>query len=91
MATHIFLVDADSGFTEGLTSLLHDRGLQTTVVPAGGSTIVEFSPAVPGTYVFVDHSMSHMDRGAMGQLVVDGAPNPDIFSGDPTANTAESK
>ena len=78
-------------YEEGALGNTPLHNVQTTVVPAGGSTIVEFSPAVPGTYVFVDHSMSHMDRGAMGQLVVDGAPNPDIFSGDPTANTAESK
>lgn len=65
--------------------------VQTTVVPAGGSTIVEFTPQVPGTYVFVDHSMSHMDYGAMGQLIVDGPPNPSIFTGNPTAPTDESK
>ena len=39
----------------------------------------------------VDHPMSHRDRGAMGQLVIDGAPNPAIFNGDATANTLESK
>ena len=81
----------DNVYEEGSigNALLHN--VQTTVVPAGGSTIVEFTPQVPGTYVFVDHSMSHMDKGAMGQLVVDGPPNPDIFNGNPTAGTAESK
>ena len=81
----------DNVYEEGALGNTPLHNVQTTVVPAGGSTIVEFSPAVPGTYVFVDHSMSHMDRGAMGQLVVDGAPNPGIFNGDATANTAESK
>lgn len=61
------------------------------MVPAGGSTIVEFSPQEPGTYVFVDHSMSQMDRGAMGQLIVDGPANPDILNRTPTSSTNESK
>ena len=81
----------DNVYEEGSigNTLLHN--VQTTVVPAGGSTIVEFTPQVPGTYVFVDHSMSHMDKGAAGQLVVTGSPNPEIFNGNPTAGTAESK
>lgn len=78
-------------YLEGALGNVPLHNVQTTVVPAGGSTIVEFTPQVPGTYVFVDHSMSHMDKGAMGQLVVDGPANPGIFNGEPTASTAESK
>jgi nitrite reductase (NO-forming) len=78
-------------YEEGALGNTPLHNVQTTLVPAGGSTIVEFSPQEPGTYVFVDHSMSHMDKGAMGQLIVDGSPNPDIFNGQPTSATDESK
>jgi nitrite reductase (NO-forming) len=78
-------------YQEGALGNTPLHNVQTTMVPAGGSTIVEFTPQEPGTYVFVDHSMSHMDKGAMGQLVVDGASNPDILNGTPTASTGESK
>ena len=81
----------DQVYEEGALGNVPLHNVQTTVVPAGGSTIVEFTPQEPGTYVFVDHSMSHMDKGAMGQLVVDGPSNPDIFNGNPTANTDQSK
>ncbi len=81
----------DNVYQEGAIGSTPLHNVQTTVVPAGGSTIVEFTPQVPGTYVIVDHSMSHMDKGAMAQLIVDGAANPDIFNGNPTAATDESK
>jgi nitrite reductase (NO-forming) len=58
-------------------TVLHN--VQTVIVPAGGSAIVEFSPKEPGTYTFVDHSMPHMDAGAMGQIVVDGPADPSIY------------
>ena len=81
----------DNVYQEGSIGSPPLHNVQTTVVPAGGSTIVEFTPQEPGTYVLVDHSMSHMDKGAMGQLIVDGPANPDIFNGNPTSSTDESK
>lgn len=58
-------------------TVLHN--IQTVIVPAGGSAIIEFTPKEPGTYTFVDHSMPHMDAGAMGQIVVDGPADPSIY------------
>ena len=55
--------------------------VQTTLVPPGGATLVEFKLQVPGRYVLVDHALSRMQRGLAGYLYVDGAPAPDIFSG----------
>jgi nitrite reductase (NO-forming) len=55
--------------------------VQTTMVPAGGATIVEFKLEVPGRYILVDHSLSRLERGLAGFLVVEGPENPDIFSG----------
>ena len=56
------------------------RNLQTTLVPAGGAAIVEFKTDMPGRFLMVDHSISRaMDKGALGALVVTGAPRPDLF------------
>jgi nitrite reductase (NO-forming) len=53
--------------------------VQTTLVPAGGATIVEFTLEVPGDYVLVDHSLGRAGKGALGILSVQGEPNPEIF------------
>lgn len=56
------------------------RGSQTTVVPAGGGTIVELIGQVPSTIILVDHALARtFDKGAIGQIVVEGDPNPEIF------------
>ncbi len=61
--------------------------VQTTMVPAGGATIVEFKLEVPGRYILVDHSLSRLERGLAGFLVVEGRENPEVFHGPdgPTA------
>jgi len=55
--------------------------VQTTTVPAGGATIVEFKLEVPGRYILVDHALSRLERGLAGFLVVDGPASPDVFHG----------
>src|SRR5262245_27799258 len=35
----------------------YQEHVQTTLIPAGGSAIVEFKVEVPGTYILVDHSI----------------------------------
>jgi nitrite reductase (NO-forming) len=57
--------------------------VQTTLVPAGGATVVEFELDVPGNYLLVDHALARMQRGLVGYLVAEGAENPDIFNGTP--------
>ncbi len=57
-----------------------NRNVQTTVIPAGGATIVEFEVDVPGDYILVDHALSRIDKGAWGVLNVTGPDKPDIFS-----------
>ena len=59
------------------------RGIQTTTVAPGGATIAEFSLKVPGRYAFVDHALARMERGLVGILAADGAPQPDIYDGQP--------
>jgi nitrite reductase (NO-forming) len=56
--------------------------VQTTMVPAGGAAIVEFRLEVPGRYILVDHSLSRLERGLAGFLVVEGPDSPEVFHGD---------
>ncbi len=56
-----------------------ERNVQTTHVPAGGATVVEFTTQVPGTYAIVDHSLGRLEKGAAAQIVVQGEPNPSVF------------
>ncbi len=74
----------DKVWSEG--ALLNDplRGSQTTLVPAGGGTVVELIAQVPQTIVLVDHALARaFDKGAIGQIVVTGDPNPEIYEGFP--------
>ena len=62
------------------------RGLQTVLVPAGGGTIVELVAYEPQTIVLVDHALARaFDKGAIGQIVVTGDANPEIYEGFPAA------
>lgn len=56
------------------------RGVQTILVPAGGGTVVDLIGQVPMTVVLVDHALARaFDKGAIGQIVIDGNENPEIF------------
>jgi nitrite reductase (NO-forming) len=56
--------------------------VQTTLVPAGGTAMVEFHTEVPGNYPLVDHSIFRaFNKGALGMLRVGGAPNRSLYSG----------
>ena len=57
--------------------------VQTTLVPPGGATMVEFKLEVPGRFILVDHALSRLQRGLAGFLIVEGDPNPEIFDGTP--------
>lgn len=57
------------------------RNVQSTVVPAGGATIVEFKTDVPGNYVLVDHALARIEKGVWGTFQVTGDARPDIFDG----------
>ncbi|HEY3116286.1 MAG TPA: copper-containing nitrite reductase [Chloroflexota bacterium] len=53
--------------------------IQTTLVPPGGATMVEFTLQEPGDYALVDHSLSRVVKGALGTLHVEGADDPSIY------------
>ena len=78
----------DKVYQEG--ALLNDplRGSQTTLVAAGGGTVVELMGQVPQTIVLVDHALARaFDKGAIGQIVVTGDPNPEIFEAFPVTGS----
>lgn len=70
----------DKVYTEGGTK--YQENVQTTLVPAGGSAIVEFKADVPGNFVLVDHSIFRtFHKGSLGILKVEGEKNPEIYTG----------
>lgn len=72
----------DTVYPEAAIGSEPHKNVQSTIVPAGGATIVEFTAEVPGTYVLVDHALARLDKGAWGTISVEGEPRPDIFFGD---------
>ena len=63
------------------------HSVQTTLVPAGGATVVEFGVEVPGTYTLVDHAIFRVEQGAVGYLQVEGAPRHDLYVSQDDAAT----
>lgn len=55
--------------------------VQTTLVPAGGATVVDFTLLQPGNYTLVDHALARVDRGAWGVLHVTGKGDTSLFDG----------
>jgi nitrite reductase (NO-forming) len=77
---HIIGEIFDTVYQEGGTQPSHN--VQTTMIPAGGSAIVEFKAEVPGTYILVDHSLFRaFNKGALGMLKVNGPANQIVYSG----------
>jgi nitrite reductase (NO-forming) len=72
----------DRVYPEGAITSNPLTNVQTTFVPTGGSAIVEFQVNVPGRYILVDHSLSRLERGLAGFLVVEGEAHPEIFTGE---------
>jgi nitrite reductase (NO-forming) len=71
----------DTVYSEGGT-IPAQRNVQTTLIPAGGSAIVDFKVEVPGTYILVDHSLFRaFNKGALGMLKVGGAEDLITYSG----------
>ncbi len=80
---HIIGETMDRVYNLGSVTTPPMTDVQTTLVPPGGATIVELSLQVPGRYMLVDHSLSRMQRGLSGYLIVNGPNAPDIFDGTP--------
>lgn len=71
----------DKVYTEGGTKIAQEN-VQTTIVPPGGSTIVDFKIDTPSTYILVDHAIFRtFNKGALGLLKVEGEHEEGIYSG----------
>lgn len=54
--------------------------VQTTLIPAGGATWVEFTVDVPGEYTLVDHALNRaLGKGAIATIRVEGPEKPEVF------------
>ena len=61
---------------------VEQHNVQTTLIPAGGASMVEFHTQVPGSYVLVDHSIFRaFNKGALAILKVDGPEDKTVYSG----------
>ena len=56
------------------------RGSQSTLVVAGGGTVVEVDALLPTTLLLVDHALVRtFYKGALGTIVISGEADPEIF------------
>ncbi|CAM2851588.1 nitrite reductase, copper-containing [Chryseobacterium flavum] len=75
---HIIGEIFDKVYIEG-GSKVNDN-VQTTVIPPGGASIVEFKATVPGEYVIVDHAIFRaFNKGTLGKIKVTGPENPAVY------------
>jgi nitrite reductase (NO-forming) len=77
---HIIGEIFDHVYGEGGTSI-NQRNVQTTLVPSGGATIVEFRAEKAGDLVLVDHSIYRaFNKGALGIMKITGEDNPELYA-----------
>jgi nitrite reductase (NO-forming) len=70
----------DNVYGEGGT-MVSQHNVQTTLVPAGGSAIVEFRAEKAGNLVLVDHAIFRaFNKGALGMIKVTGEDNPQVYT-----------
>jgi nitrite reductase (NO-forming) len=78
----------DRVYPEAAFGAVPATNVQTTTVPAGGATMVEFRLEVPGRYILVDHALSRLERGLAGFLVVEGPEDANVFHGEGSGSMA---
>jgi nitrite reductase (NO-forming) len=77
---HIIGEIFDKVFVEG--GSLANNNVQTTLIPSGGSSIVEFRCDAPGTLILVDHSIFRtFNKGSLGMIKVEGTDDKLVHSG----------
>lgn len=61
---------------------LVNENVQTTLIPAGGATIIELKINAPGEYLMVDHSVFRaFNKGALAQIEAKGEKNEKVYKG----------
>lgn len=68
----------DKVYSEGSISTVK-KDVQTTLVPAGGATIVDFKLEYPGSYLLVDHALSRAGKGLVGKIDVTGKEDGTVY------------
>ena len=69
----------DNVYEEGGSVAQHN--VQTTLIPAGGASIVEFGVENPGDLILVDHSIFRaFNKGTLGMIKVEGRQNSKVFA-----------
>lgn len=68
----------DKVWPEGSTGA-PELNVQTTSVPPGGSTMVEFKARVPAKYILVDHALTRLMKGNVAIIQAEGADVPELF------------
>ena len=70
----------DNVYGEGGT-MISQHNVQTTMIPSGGSAIVEFRAEKAGTLVLVDHAIFRaFNKGALAMIKVVGDDNKQVFA-----------
>jgi nitrite reductase (NO-forming) len=72
----------DAVYPEGATHPSNRviRGSQSTLVVAGGGTVVEVDALLPNTLLLVDHALVRtFYKGALATIVISGEADPEIF------------
>ncbi len=76
---HVIGAIFDKVYREGAFGSEPERNVQTTLVPVGGSAVVEFKLSVPGNYTLVDHAIFRLEKGAVGILTAEGTGPTGIY------------
>jgi len=80
----------DNVHVEGGTLMNHN--VQTTLIPSGGATIVEFRAEVPSTILLVDHAISRVfNKGAVAAIKISGDVNPLVYRKGPANATVAAR
>jgi nitrite reductase (NO-forming) len=80
LAFHIIGEIFDTVYPEGAMGSAPNKNVQTTLIPPGGATIVEFKVEVPSNLILVDRAISRaIDKGSVAFLSVTGNENPQVF------------
>lgn len=77
---HIIGEIFDRVYLDAGTSV-YQENVQTTLIPSGGATVLEFQVDVPASYVLVDHAIFRaFNKGAIGILKVEGDHDESIIT-----------
>jgi len=75
----------DKVYSEGSTNTVK-QNVQTTLVPAGGATMVDFKVDYPGKYLLVDHALSRAAKGLVGAIEVTGKADATVYKASEPGN-----